>query len=348
MSSFRVAIVGFGLAGEFFHAPFVAALDGLELAAVVTRNEERRAGAREKYPDVELLDTPEAIWAEPGRFDLVVVASPNDTHAPLAIAALEHGLNVVVDKPMASTPDAARSMIDAAESAGKMLTVFQNRRWDYDFLTVRALAEAGEFGARIERFESRFERFRPQLKEGAWRELADPDVAGGVLFDLGPHLIDQAVVLLGEPVSVYAEIDTRRPEAQVDDDVFIALDHGDGVRSHLYASQTAAIDGGRMRVSGLGGAVEFADLDPQEDALRAGAGPGDAGFGDGPAARFVGAESEREIATAPGNYLAFYEGVRDALRGDAPPPVDPRDSLRVLEIIAAARRSVDEKAVITL
>ena len=180
MSSFRVAIVGFGLAGEFFHAPFVAAVDGLELAAVVTRNEERRAAARETLPGrraARLRRT--TIWADAGRYDLVVVASPNDTHAPLAIAALEHGLNVVVDKPMAPTPDAARSMIDAAEAAGQMLTVFQNRRWDYDFLTARRLiAEAGEFGARIERFESRFERFRPQLKEGAWRELADPDVAG--------------------------------------------------------------------------------------------------------------------------------------------------------------------------
>jgi predicted dehydrogenase len=347
MADLRVAIVGYGLAGSTFHAPFVAATPGLAVAAIVTRNEERRAQARADFPDAALVDTPADLWADAGSYDLVVVAAANDAHAPLAIAALGAGLHVVVDKPMAPTPDAARSMIEAADAAGRVLTVFHNRRWDTDFLTVRKLIDDGALG-RITRFESRFERFRPALKEGAWRESPDADRAGGVLFDLGPHTIDQALVLFGPALSVYAELDAWRPGARVDDDAFVALTHKGGVRSHLRMSQTAPIGGPRLRVSGLKAAFEAVELDPQEDALRAGGRPSEPNWGAAAPARVVTADGDREIEPIPGNYLAFYEGVRDAIADGAPPPVDPLDGLRALEIIVAAKRSAAGKRIIVL
>jgi predicted dehydrogenase len=340
MSSLRVVIVGFGLAGEYFHAPFVAAAEGMEVAAVVTRDEGRRASVRERYPKTALLDSPDDVWANARSYDLAVIAAPNDAHAPLAIAALEAGLHVVVDKPMAANSDDARAMIAAAGASRKVLTVFHNRRWDSDFLTAQRLIADGLLGE-VTRFESRFERWRPKLKEGAWRESADASLAGGVLWDLGPHLIDQACVLFGPPVSVYAEIDVRRPGAQVDDDVFLALEHPGGVRSHLYMSQTAPIDGPRLRVTGLNGAYEARALDPQEDSLRAGSAPGGPGWGtaapgllvQGYAAEHGVTVNHLEVEPEPGNYLAFYDGVREAIVNGAPPPVDPQDGLRVIEIV---------------
>jgi predicted dehydrogenase len=346
MGDIRTAIIGYGLAGSAFHAPFVAATDGLELAAIVTRNDERRAQAQADHPGAALVDTPADLWANAGDYDLVVVAAANDAHAPLAIAALEAGLNVVVDKPMAPSPDAARSIIDAAAEAGRVLTVFQNRRWDCDFLTARKLLADGTLGE-LTRFESRFERFRPQLKEG-WRESAAPDKAGGVLFDLGAHTVDQAVQLCGPVASVYAEVSALRPGARVDDDAFVALRHLSGVVSHLRMSQGVPVGGPRLRVNGTVAGLEVVDLDPQENALRGGGKPTDPGWGAAPPARLVDADGERSIDQVPGNYGAFYAGVRDAIVDGAPPPVDPHDGLRTLELIAAARRSAAESCIIML
>ena len=347
MGDLRVAIIGYGLAGASFHAPFVAATDGLEVAAIVTRNEERRAQALADFPDVTLVDTADDLWANAGDYDLVVVAAANDAHAPLSIAALEAGLNVVVDKPMAPTPDAARSMIDAAAAAGRMLTVFQNRRWDCDFLTARKLLAEGTLGE-LTRFESRFERFRPELKEGAWRESADPAKAGGVLFDLGAHTIDQAVQLCGPVAMVYAEVEILRPGGRVDDDAFVALTHASGVHSHLRMSQAVAVGGPRLRVNGTVAGLEVEGLDPQEDALRDGRKPTEAHWGVAPPAVLASAAGTKPVVQEPGNYGAFYAGVRAAIADGAPPPVDPADALKTLEIIAAAQQSAAEKRTIML
>src|SRR4051812_42646215 len=210
----RVGLIGYGLAGAAFHAPLIAAVPGLDLAAIVTRDEERRAGARERHPEAELLESADELWERD--VDLVVVAAPNRAHVPLAKAAIAAGVPVVVDKPLAPSAAAARELVDEAHAAGVMLTVFHNRRWDGDFLTARRLIEAGELG-RVLRFESRFERWRPEIKAG-WRELPDPDEAGGVLFDLGSHLVDQALQLFGPVRRLHAEVDCRRPGARVDDD----------------------------------------------------------------------------------------------------------------------------------
>jgi predicted dehydrogenase len=213
--------------------------------------------------------------------------------------------------------------------------VFHNRRWDGDFLTVRRLVSEGALG-QVTRFESRFERFRPQIKQGAWRELGDAAEGGGLLLDLGPHLVDQAVQLFGPPLSVYAEVETRRPGAQVDDDVFVALEHAGGERSHLWMSAIAPLHGPRFRVSGLQAGFGCDGLDPQEDQLRTGKRPGDPGWGEAPPG-WVAGEDRTPVELERGRYEDYYAQVRDWVQGDAPPPVDPADGVRVLEILEQAR-----------
>ena len=220
-----------------------------------------------------------------------------------------------MDKPLALDAASAAALVDEFAAARVPLTVFQNRRWDGDFLTVRRLVESGTLGA-LTRFESRFERFRPELRDGAWRESGDAAEGGGLLLDLGAHLVDHALTLFGFPLRVYAEVDVRRPGAQVDDDVFVALEHPGGVRSHLWMSAIAPAGGRFMRASGTRAGIETPGLDPQEDQLAAGLRPGDANWGEGEPARLADADGERTLPIERGAYERFYAGVRDALRGD--------------------------------
>ncbi len=221
------------------------------------------------------------LWERAGELDLVVVAAANRAHAPLAEASLRAGMPVVVDKPLATSVAEANRLSDLAAETGVMLAVFHNRRWDDDFLTLRKAVEDGSLG-RITRLESRFERYRPEVAADRWRESPAPEDAGGLLFDLGSHLIDQALVLFGEPTQVYAEVERRRPGAQVDDDAFVALRFAGGPIAHLWASQVAPRPGPRFRALGLEGAFESWGLDPQEDALQSGLRPGDAGGAERP------------------------------------------------------------------
>jgi predicted dehydrogenase len=343
----RVGLVGYGLAGSAFHAPLISTTPGMTLAMVVTSNAERARQAREAHPDVAVFDSAERLWERAAELDLVVVASPNRTHVPLALAALSAGLAVVVDKPLAATSADARRLVDEARSRGLLLSVFQNRRWDGDFLTLRRLLAEGALGD-VHRFESRFERWRPAPKPG-WRERGDPTEAGGVLFDLGSHLIDQALVLFGPVTRVYAEIDRRRPDVEVDDDAFVALTHASGVRSHLWTSLVAAEQNGRFRVLGSRGGFVKSGLDVQEAELRGGGRPGSSGWGREPPDRWghLGAGDEwHPVPTERGDYPAFYAGIAAALRDGTPPPVDPADAVTVLEIIEAARRSAEGGGVI--
>jgi predicted dehydrogenase len=335
----RVALLGYGLAGEAFHAPLVAATPGLELATVVTSNEERAARVRGRHPAAAVVASADEVWRRAEDHDLAVVAAPNRFHVPLALAAVEAGLPVVVDKPLAASVADARRLEEAAARAGVMLAVFQNRRWDGDFLTVRRLLEEGALGG-VLRFESRFERWRPTVRAKDWRERAEPEEAGGVLFDLGSHLIDQAVVLLGPATVAYAEVQRRRSVAAADDDAFVALAHASGVRSHLWMSQAAAQPGPRMRVLGSEAAYVKWGLDVQEAALRAGERPDAPGFGREPPEAWgtLGSEDgSRPVETEPGHYLAFYVGVERALRDGAPPPVTAAEAIGGLELIEAAR-----------
>jgi scyllo-inositol 2-dehydrogenase (NADP+) len=330
-----------------FHAPLIAAVDGLELAAIVTRDEERRSRAWREHPEAVLLESADEVWKRAAELDLVVVASPNRTHVSLAGTAIEAGLAVVVDKPLAATADEARRLIDQARDRGVMLTVFQNRRWDGDFLTVRRVVGDGALGS-VLRMESRFDRWRPDLA-GGWRELGEPEEAGGLLYDLGSHLVDQALVLFGPVVEVYAELDVRRAGAQVDDDVFVALAHASGVRSHLWMSALAAQPAPRFRVLGDRAAYVKETADVQEGLLRSGFTPR-AGWGEEPEERWgvLGAGDQlRPVQTEPGAYHRFYEGVVEALRG-APPPVDPADAVAALDVLAAARTSSRERRVVSV
>lgn len=267
----RVGLVGYGLAGSVFHAPLIAATEGLVLDTVVTSNEERQAQARAEFPGVRFAASPDELLARADELDLVVIASPNRTHVPIATAAARASLSVVVDKPLAGTAAEARELAALAESRGLLLSVFQNRRWDNDFRTLAQLIEDGELGD-VLRFESRFERWRPELK-GGWRESGDPEEIGGLLFDLGSHVVDQALTLFGPAVQVYAESDVRRAGAAADDDTFIAITHTNGVRSHLYVSATTAQLGPRFRVLGSKAGYVKHGLDPQEAALRDGVRP---------------------------------------------------------------------------
>ncbi|KUN82265.1 Gfo/Idh/MocA family protein [Streptomyces griseoruber] len=349
----RVGLIGYGLAGSVFHAPLIAATEGLALDTVVTSNPERREQARAEFPDVRLAATAEDLLARADELDLVVVASPNRTHVPLATAALKAGLPVVVDKPVAGTAAQARELAALADEQGLLLSVFQNRRWDNDFLTLRALLADGELGD-VRRFESRFERWRPQPK-GGWRESGDPAEIGGLLYDLGSHVVDQALTLFGPAASVHAEVDVRRPGAEADDDTFIALTHTSGVRSHLYVSATTPQLGPRLRVLGsTAGYVKYG-LDPQEAALREGERPGP-GWGEEPEELWgrVGAGESpltgggRPVRTLPGDYPAYYAAVTKALIDGGPNPVTAVEAAAALDVLEAARRSARDGVVVTL
>jgi predicted dehydrogenase len=344
----RVALAGYGLAGAVLHAPLIATTAGLELTAVVTRDPQRRAQLAADHPRARAVG---ALEDALGDADLAVIASPNRFHVPLATAALEAGRHVVVDKPLAVRAAEARGLADRAAAAGVVLAAFHNRRWDDDFLTLRRVVDEGRLG-RVVRFESRFDRWRPQIREGAWREGGDPADGGGLLLDLGSHLVDQAVQLLGPPVSVYAELDRRRPGAAVEDDVFLALAHAGGARSHLWAGVQAAAPPPRLRVLGDRGAFVSEGLDPQEAALRAGASPADPGFGrrepEGAATLHDGEHPPERLAMEAGDWRAFYAGVVAAIRDGAAPPVTVEQTVGVLELLDAARQSAATGTVVAV
>jgi predicted dehydrogenase len=330
----RIALIGYGIGGAIFHAPIIAAVPELTLTAIVTANPERAERAARDYPSATIVRSAEDLWARAGELDAVVIASPNRFHVPLAMSALDAGLAVVVDKPLAATAGDARRVIDEARRRNLLLTVFHNRRWDGDFLTLRKLIAGGALGD-VWRFESRFERWRPVPREG-WRERGEPDEAGGLLYDLGTHLIDQALVLFGPVTDVYAELERRRPGVAVDDDTFVALTHASGVRSHVWMSATAAQSGPRFRALGSRAAYTKYGMDVQEDALRAGARPGHPGWGEDAADRFglLGAgDAVDTVPTERGAYEDFYRAFARSLRDGTPPPVDPDDAVRVLEVI---------------
>jgi scyllo-inositol 2-dehydrogenase (NADP+) len=341
-SALRVGLVGYGLAGAVFHAPLIASTTGLSLHAVATTDPARRARLASEHPGARAVESVERLLADPSDIDLIVIASPNRTHIPVARAALEAGLPVVVDKPLAATAAEARDLAGLAAERGLLLTVFQNRRWDSDFRTAAQLIADGALGT-VHRFESSFERWRPRLR-GGWRESPDPADAGGLLYDLGSHLVDQALHLFGPVERVYAETAVRRAGAAVDDDTFIALTHVNGVSSHLWMSALAAQPGPRLRVLGDRAAYTVYGLDPQEAALAAGLRPGP-GWGV-PAEADWGmlgaADDVRRHPSLPGDYPAFYAAVETALRQGTAPPVAPGDAVATLTVLEAARRCAAE------
>lgn len=348
-TALRVGLVGYGLGGSAFHAPLVAATPGMQLAAVVTRDPGRRERVRQRYPEARLLDDVETLWGLADSLDVVVVSSPNATHVPYARAALEAGLHVVVDKPFAPTAAEARAIGALAQRVGRLAIPFQNRRWDGDFLTVQRLLRDGALGT-VHRFESRFERLRGTVKP-AWAAAGAAARAEGIVYDIGSHLVDQALVLFGPAVQVYAELDRRHPEVMVEDEAFVSLSHAGGVRSHLHMSAAAAQPVARLGVWGSRAAYVKHGLDGQEEALRAGAIPGASGWGEAPPERWgsLGArDALRAHPTERGAYPAFYAGVERAIRTGDAAPVHVDEAAHTLEVIEAAYRSSRERRVVEL
>ncbi|SEQ97435.1 Gfo/Idh/MocA family protein [Lentzea albida] len=333
----RVGLLGYGIAGRVFHGPLISSTEGMDLVAIVTSDPRRQAQARAAHPDAKIVTADELFELD---LDLVVVATPNRTHVEYAKRAIAKGVAVVVDKPFAPTSAEATELLAAAQAAGVPLTVFQNRRWDSDFLTVReVLGELGE----VRRFESRFERWIPEVWDN-WREFGAPEEAGGLLYDLGAHLVDQALQLFGPVRSVYAELDLRRPGVQVDDDVFVALTHENGVRSHLWANAHAAHHGPRFRLLGSEGAFEISGLDEQEDALAAGRRPTGSGWGHEDRTGTLGVlDRTTEVAVEPGAYQNFYSELQAGRI-----PVDPAGAVAALRVIEAAFLSARENRVVQL
>ncbi len=346
----RVALLGYGLAGRVFHAPLVRAEPELELLSVVTSNEARAAQALADNPGVRVLASADEVWDDASAYDLVVVGTANIAHVPQATAALEAGLSVVVDKPLAATAAQAEVLVELAGASPGQLHVFQNRRWDSDTLTVGALLQDGRLG-RVHRMESRFERWRPE-PAGTWRDSGSAQEVPGLLYDLGAHLVDQALHLLGPAVSVFASVRSVRTPGAPDDDTQLLLSHASGAVTYLAVSAVAAFGGPRLRLLGTDGGFEVAELDSQEDRLRAGGTPADPGWGEEPQSSwgsFVGRDGSREaVPAAPGRWGDYYAGVVASLREGAPAPVDPRDVVQNLRVIEAAALSARAGRVVVL
>ncbi len=316
-----------------FHGPLIADDDRYSLDLVVTSDPARVADAARLHPQARVVaDLDEALAARP---DLVVVASPPATHVPVARAALDAGCAVVVDKPLGPDPAEARALIAHAEDLGRPLTVFHNRRWDSESLTLRRLLAAGALG-RVRRLESRLERWK-SAETKPWKAAATWRDGGGVLFDLGSHLLDQALLLLGPVSDVHAEVASVRGGA--DDDVFLSLTHADGARSHIWVSTTTADPGPRLRVVGTD-ATFVASGDVQEAQLAGGMRPSEPGYGRGEDGLLVTPDGSRPVPSEPGRYQDFYGLLADALLHGGPPPVDPRDALAVVELVEGVHRAV--------
>jgi scyllo-inositol 2-dehydrogenase (NADP+) len=344
-SVFRVGLLGWGNGGRFFHAPFIAVNPGLELAAIATSRQQ----VKDHYPNVKVYDSAEALFGDPS-LDMIVIATPHRLHAQHAQAALAAGKHVVVEKPLAETFAEAEALVEQADRMDRLLIVYQNRRWDGDFMTVKQVIESGVLGD-VYFFESHWSLYRPKPR-GVWRE--NPDDLGGVLYDLGPHMIDHAIHLFGKPESVYAQVETHRPGNQVDDLFRLHLKFPSGVYALLVTDMMAPLPGPRFHVRGQRGTFEKQGHDPQEAALRGGIVPRGDGWGvEDPAqwgrlrtTDFSGLTYDGRVETVPGDYRAFYRAVHQALI-DKQSPLDLADIVLQLRIIEAAKKSARTNTVQT-
>lgn len=329
-----VGLIGFGLAGASFHAPLVAAVPGLRLVAIATS----RAAAGAAWPEATVFAEADALLADPA-VELVVIATPDPLHAPLALAALAAGKHVLIDKPFVTDPADGVELIALARARNLVLSAFHNRRWDGDFLTVRRLLDEGTLGE-IALAELRWDRFRPAIKPG-WRE----ESGAGLLNDLGPHLLDQALQLFGAPESLTADIATQRAAATTEDYFEVTL-HYAAKRVIVSAATLLAAPRARFALHGTGGSFVKHGIDPQEAVLRAGGRPTDPGYGeDAPTAFGLLTRADGSTAPVPsarGDWRGYYAGMVAAIWDGAPAPVPAEAALAVMDLIALARRSAAE------
>ena len=337
MDPVKIGLVGYGFGGRYFHAPLIASAGECEFIGVVTTSSERRELVAAEHPGVGLFDSLEALAAAGA--EAVSISTPAGTHSALTDEAIALGMSVVCDKPFALDPAAARRSVELAAARGVTLSPYQNRRWDSDFLTVRALVDDGTLGE-VRRFESRFERYAPDNGPGA--------SGGGTLLDFGAHLVDQALVLLGPVESVYAESRTR--ETGLDDDVFVALRHTNGAVSHLWGSWGQYAAGPRFRVTGSAASVVVTTGDTQEDALVAGVNPSTSDdWGVEQASdldRVFTAEGSTPVALERGAWDTYYPTFARAVRGEGPPPVDAVDAVATADVLEAARLSTARRTTV--
>lgn len=342
--SIRVGLIGYGYASKTFHAPLIAGTPGMALAAVSSSDATK---VHADWPTVPVVSEPKHLFNDPN-IDLIVIPTPNDTHFPLAKAALEAGKHVVVDKPFTVTLSQARELDALAKSLGRLLSVFHNRRWDSDFLTVKALLSEGTLGE-ITYFESHFDRFRPQVRN-RWREQAGP--GSGIWYDLAPHLLDQAVNLFGLPVSMTVDLAQLRPGAQTTDYFHAVLSYPQR-RIVLHGTMVAAAESARYIIHGTRGSYVKFGLDPQEDRLKNGERLPQEDWGydmrDGVVTKVEGETLvEETLLTSPGNYPAYYAAVRDALNGTGENPVPARQAIQIMELIELGIESAKHRATLCL
>ena len=347
--SLKVGIVGYGFATKVFHAPLVRSVPGLELVAVASSDP---AKVLADLPGMTVEPRPEALFARPD-IDLVIIPTPNASHHPLAAQALAAGKHVVVDKPFTLDAPEARDLIQRAEQAGRILSVFHNRRWDADFLTVRTLLDRGELG-RPAHFESHFDRFRPHPAM-RWRESGTP--GSGLWYDLGSHLLDQALCLFGAPRTLSLDLARQRDGARADDWFHAVLGYGGALRVILHASALVAEPGPRFLVHGSEGSFVKWGLDPQEDALKAGGRPGAEDWGRDPlpgaVTRTRGEGGDEDLVRwveqgPPGDYSRYYVALRDAILLGGPNPVQAADALRVMRLIELGLESFRDGRVVAV
>ncbi|SIT80118.1 Predicted dehydrogenase [Pontibacter indicus] len=341
----NIGLLGFGMAGRVFHAPIVSAVDGLKLSKIKATRSESIALARVLYPDAAVVTDTSSVLEDP-EIDMVIVATANDTHFELAKAALQAGKHVVVEKPFTVTSSEASELIELAKSQGRLLTVYQNRRWDSDFRTVKKLLENKLLGRLVE-YEAHFDRFRPIPASSTWKEEDLPGT--GILYDLGAHLIDQALVLFGTPQQVYADLRTQRSGGKITDSFDLTLYYASGLKAILKAGMLVRQPGPRFMLSGDKGSFVKHGLDVQEAALKAGFAPSGADWGLEPEEIWGKLDTELngqqligKIKSEPGDYRGFYENVRDAVLGIAELEVKPEQALNTIRIIELAMQSSQE------
>jgi predicted dehydrogenase len=334
-----VALLGYGFAGKTFHAPLLSNVPGLKLTHIVSSDS---AKVRRDF-DVTVVATADEAFALP-EIDLIVIATPNSTHFDLAHKALGADKHVVVDKPFTVTSKDAAELISQAAQHQRLLSVFQSRRWDADFLTLRQILAQGWLG-KVMQFESRYDRYRPEPRQ-RWREQAVP--GSGIWFDLGSHLVDQALQLFGPPEGIYADLELQRQGAQAVDYFQVVLRYGQS-RVILSAGCLVVSETPRFTVHGTAAGYTKFGMDTQEDSLKRGDVPGSPGWGNDPrsgtlvTARGGGVET-RQMPNIPGNYLAYYEGIRDAITAGAPNPVPPEDGLAVISVLETGIKSAAARA----
>jgi len=345
VQTINVGLIGFGFAGRTFHAPVIHTVAGLRLATIVQRS---GSDAANIYPDVRIVRSLQELLASDS-VELVVIATPNPSHFDLARQCLLAGRHVVIDKPFATTYAEAAELVSLAKKCGRLLSVYQNRRFDGDFKTLRNLVASEALG-RIVLFESHYDRYRPQLRPGAWREQAA--AGSGVFFDLGPHLIDQALALFGTPEAVSADVRVERDGAAVDDAFDVTLRYP-RLRVLLRATMLASKPAPHFLLHGTNGSYVKYGLDPQENALKRGEVPGGPEWGKEPPEAWgtlSHAEgdqlTERVVPTEAGDYRGYYENLRDAILGKAALAITPQAALSVMRVLELAKQSSIERRVI--